>query len=454
MCVCLFFSECLREDIKYENTEPVWKPSYADGETVRVNCMTGYTGLYKLKCEKGEWKRSIARPCAKRKCSHPGDTPNGDFKLKEGIEYVFGVTVVYTCKKGYEMASRINQRSCRAKGWDNAVPICEVVKCPAISTDGEVTASGNTEEGRYGDVIHFECVSSDKMIDGSSDIRCEETGKWSDVVPKCKVTCETTFGVKSIIPYEKTIFRAGESVEITCSEKHWFYGTKEDSRSFTCKHVNLVTEITCETPYDQNVYRPYYYFSGDKKLGAIKSYRCEFGYRETAAVATCSRDGCTPKPLCAGFYVCLCVCIYIYNLWQPNYRINSRIQYKCHPGFKPEQPVQITCDSQGQCRGIRQCMLQFIDNSPLIPLNVIIQLFNYPINLLYICTIVAQKHRKPPDLGAKRMESPALARHGLSGRTCSSLSGGYLSREGKQYGEQCLPTQTLTLSTSVVESSV
>ncbi|KTG02499.1 hypothetical protein cypCar_00040897 [Cyprinus carpio] len=201
---CFLFSdtfvqsqECLREDIKYENTEPVWKPSYADGETVRVNCMTGYTGLYKLKCEKGEWKKSIERPCAKRKCSHPGDTPNGDFKLKEGIEYVFGVTVVYTCKKGYEMASRINWRSCRAQGWDNAVPVCE------------------------------------------------------------EVTCETTFGVKSIIPYEKTIFRAGESVEITCSEKHWFY------------------EITCETPYDQNVYRPYYYFSGDKKLEAIKSYRWE-----------------------------------------------------------------------------------------------------------------------------------------------------------------------------------
>uniref|UniRef100_A0A671R6P9 Complement factor H-like n=1 Tax=Sinocyclocheilus anshuiensis TaxID=1608454 RepID=A0A671R6P9_9TELE len=185
---CARCQECLREDIKYENTEPVEKASYADGETVKVNCITGYTGLYRLNCEKGEWKNAIERPCAKRRCSHPGDTPNGDFKLKEGTEFVFGVTVEYTCKKGYEMTSRINQRTCRAQGWDNAVPVCEVVKCPAIRTDGEVTASGNTEEGRYGDVIHFECVSSDKMIDGNSDIRCEETGKWSDAVPKCKVT--------------------------------------------------------------------------------------------------------------------------------------------------------------------------------------------------------------------------------------------------------------------------
>uniref|UniRef100_A0A8C1LXU1 Complement factor H like 1 n=1 Tax=Cyprinus carpio TaxID=7962 RepID=A0A8C1LXU1_CYPCA len=409
--------------MKYADIVPVGKASYADGETVRVNCVAGYTGLYKLKCEKGEWKKSIERPCAKRKCSHPGDTPNGNFELKEGTEFVFGATVVYTCVKGYEMTSRINQRTCRAKGWDNAVPVCEVVKCPAIITDGEVTASGNTEEGRYGDVIHFECVSSDKMIDGSSDIHCEETGKWSDVVPNCKditciapviangyvveqrseyqkdatlkykckktfkpregiprcakfgwtlkpecdeVTCElksTKFGVKTIIPYGQTIFRAGESVEITCSEKHWFFSTKETRKPFTCKdngewdYEPVCAEITCEVPHYQHVYYPYYYFSGDKKLGAIKSYRCESGYRGTAAEATCTRDGWTPKPLCAEI---VCAAPNIPNAeidggQSENYKINSRIQYTCRFGFEPEEPVQITCDSQGQWTGIQQC---------------------------------------------------------------------------------------------------
>jgi len=37
---------------------------------------------------------------AEKKCNHPGDTANGDFKLKEGSEFVFGATVFYTCKKG------------------------------------------------------------------------------------------------------------------------------------------------------------------------------------------------------------------------------------------------------------------------------------------------------------------------------------------------------------------
>uniref|UniRef100_A0A672QDV8 Beta-2-glycoprotein 1 n=1 Tax=Sinocyclocheilus grahami TaxID=75366 RepID=A0A672QDV8_SINGR len=194
-----------KKNIKYENTEPVEKASYADGETVKVNCITGYTGLYRLNCEKGEWKKSIERPCAKRRCSHPGDTPNGDFKLKEGTEFVFGVTVEYTCKKGYEMTSRINHRTCRAQGWDNAVP---------------VTASGNTEEGRYGDVIHFECVSSDKMIDGHNDIRCEETGKWSDAVPKCKETkcvAKLTENMRSDEhPGSEVSVRPGQTISFSC----------------------------------------------------------------------------------------------------------------------------------------------------------------------------------------------------------------------------------------------
>ncbi|XP_026092120.1 complement factor H-like isoform X3 [Carassius auratus] len=337
---CARCQECLRENIIYENTEPVEKASYADGERVKLNCRTGYIGFYRLKCEKGEWKKSIERPCAKKQCSHPGDTPNGDFELKGGTEFVFGVTVVYKCNKGYEMTSSINHRSCRAQGWDNAVPVCEVVKCPAIITDEEVTLSGNTTEGSYGDVIRFECVSSDKMIDGSSEIHCEETGEWSDVVPKCKeVNCvlkSTTYGVKMIIPYGKTIFRARESVEITCSEKHWLFGTKETERTFTCKddgewdYEPVCAEITCDDPRDQLVSRPYFWRT--MKLGEKQSYTCVNGYRQTAAEATCTRDGWTPNPLCTEI-VCAAPNIPNAEIEGPqrsNYKIDSRIRYKCH----------------------------------------------------------------------------------------------------------------------------
>jgi len=126
----LCFSECLRGDITYENIERVAKPSYDDDETVEVNCVTGYVGFYRLKCKNGQWQTFIARSCSskkivkmvttsflsfnsnvhfqrktcfdsvEKKCGHPGETANGDFKLIEGRDYTYGATVEYTCKKG------------------------------------------------------------------------------------------------------------------------------------------------------------------------------------------------------------------------------------------------------------------------------------------------------------------------------------------------------------------
>ncbi|NP_001186119.1 complement factor H precursor [Danio rerio] len=411
--------DCLRDDITYENVEPVSEASYADGKTVKVTCETGYTGMYRLKCENGKWSENIARPCAKKKCSHPGDAANADFKLLDGTEFVFGTTVVHTCKKGYEMTSRINQRTCRSQGWDNAIPECEAVKCPAIRTDREVIASGNTEEGNYGEVIHFECASSEKKIDGSRDIHCTEKGDWSAPVPNCieitctapdllngefidlmpvyqkdatlkyrcnqgykirdafprcashgwtlnpecdVVTCELTsnYEVKKVVPEGKTIFKAGERVTITCTEKTWFR-SKETSRTFTCQDdgqwdSNPVCEvITCEPPSrDQHVSTSFW---RTWKLDESKYYECVWGYYKKAEEATCTRDGLTPKPLCVEI---VCASPDLPNAkitrgQESKYKLNAAIEYKCHPGFEPQGTVQITCISSGQWSGIQKC---------------------------------------------------------------------------------------------------
>ncbi|XP_026092121.1 complement factor H-like isoform X4 [Carassius auratus] len=328
---CARCQECLRENIIYENTEPVEKASYADGERVKLNCRTGYIGFYRLKCEKGEWKKSIERPCAKKQCSHPGDTPNGDFELKGGTEFVFGVTVVYKCNKGYEMTSSINHRSCRAQGWDNAVPVCEVVKCPAIITDEEVTLSGNTTEGSYGDVIRFECVSSDKMIDGSSEIHCEETGEWSDVVPKCKdITCTAPPIPNGDVVDLQREYKKDATLKYKCHEA---FKTREGiprCAKFGWTVKPECDEITCDDPRDQLVSRPYFWRT--MKLGEKQSYTCVNGYRQTAAEATCTRDGWTPNPLCTEI-VCAAPNIPNAEIEGPqrsNYKIDSRIRYKCH----------------------------------------------------------------------------------------------------------------------------
>jgi len=44
---------------------------------------------------------------------------------------------------------------------------------------------------------------------------------------------------------------------------------------------------------------PEYYFIGDLKLGATRSYFC-MPEKDQRFEATCTRDGWTPNPLCAG----------------------------------------------------------------------------------------------------------------------------------------------------------
>ncbi|XP_043079415.1 complement factor H-like isoform X2 [Puntigrus tetrazona] len=324
---CFLFSvtsaqdqECLGEDIVYENAEPVANISYTDGETVKVYCMTGYGGFYRLMCKNGQWLTLIAQRCLKKRCGHPGETPNGDFKLIKGTDYTYGATVQYTCKKGYEMTSRINHRHCRIKGWDNSVPVCEVT-CQLDLTEPEVVKT---------------------------------------------------------IPWGKSFFKAGETVEVICKKQ--IYNKQE---TFTCTDTGkwdykpTCEEQKCEAPLNQHLYLLKYYFSGDLYLGARRSYRCESGYRETAEVATCTRDGWTPKPLCAEL---MCDPPIIPNAQivegQTNaYKVSWSIKYKCNPGFEPEEPVKITCDSKGQWTDIRKCSDGTCEEKELKNIQII---FQYP----------------------------------------------------------------------------
>ncbi|KAK9967455.1 hypothetical protein ABG768_001854 [Culter alburnus] len=220
------------------------------------------------------------------------------------------------------------------------------------------------EEYQRDAILKYRCSPGFKAREGIP--RCAKFG-WT-LNPECdEVTCEhksTRFGVQKINPEGKTIFRAEESVEITCTEKYWIIFTKEAIRSFTCQengewdHQPVCEVIRCEVPRDQQLHNPYSYFRGDMTLETKKSYSCISGYEKKATVATCTREGWTPKPLCAKK---MCAAPNIPNAeilgdQRQEYKINSRIQYKCRRGFEPEQPVEITCNSRTEWTGIRPCI--------------------------------------------------------------------------------------------------
>ncbi|XP_059400140.1 complement factor H like 3 isoform X2 [Carassius carassius] len=198
-----------------------------------------------------------------------------------------------------------------------------------------------------------------------------------------QVTCQLEVSEPEVIrtiPMGKTNFKAGETVVIICSAKNQAFNKQE---TFTCTNNGkwdykpTCKESRCEVPINQHVYLPKYYFSGDLNLGDKRSYSCESGYRKLAEVVTCTRDGWTPKPLCAEM---MCNPPKIPNaeiVGQPRaiYRINSKIQYKCRPGFEPEEPVEITCNPQGQWTGIQRCSDGTCQEQELKNIKII---FGYP----------------------------------------------------------------------------
>uniref|UniRef100_A0A8C1JIP7 Sushi domain-containing protein n=1 Tax=Cyprinus carpio TaxID=7962 RepID=A0A8C1JIP7_CYPCA len=265
------------------------------------------------------------------------------------------------------MATRINQRTCRVKGWDNAVPVCEVVKCPAISTDGEVTASGNTEEGSYGDVIHFECVSSDKMIDGSSDIRCEETGKWSDVVPKCKakqklcpvLSVENGFIYSHPSNKEKIFYSCNTGYKpftgnwwdsVTCSKGSWSDEPrcirKEECGALPSVHHGKLTlrdpetaDVECDPGY-MSTDRSIKCTNGRWEKPVCKEVRCDIPPNvENAVITSEPEELYLPKSTVT--YVC-----------RNSYLMNEKTVF-CQRGTSEKPPTcqgqrEITCQSNGE----------------------------------------------------------------------------------------------------------
>lgn len=65
----------------------------------------------------------------------------------------------------------------------NDVPevICE---SPEVPKNGYLQSS-NKDKYRGGDVLQFAC-NTNYMMDGKGIIVCQESGRWSAAVPKCK----------------------------------------------------------------------------------------------------------------------------------------------------------------------------------------------------------------------------------------------------------------------------
>ncbi|XP_068446214.1 complement factor H-like isoform X2 [Clinocottus analis] len=376
--------------------------SYPDGKQVRVGCKVGYSGFFKLICNKGEWD-SRGQQCEPKSCGHPGDAQFADFELKKGDDFVFGSEVVFTCQKGYQMVSRRNYRHCMAGGWDGTVPVCEAQQCQAITVADNVHVIGDPYESTYGNVVRFTCKLSHEILNGSAEMYCDENGEWSGQVPKCiEIECPPPTIEHGYVQGNIQKYKEHDVLHFRCNARYKPVDprpsmcskrgiTAEWSPTPACEPIKcrlpLPAEGTSYEPSSINVFVP----------GKTVEVRCgrKFGISEnfdSTAVTICKEDGkWSPRPVCLEI-----TCrsrrpqnVYYWNVrWGQVIRMDETVSYSCNTGYKkPDGVTEATCTRNGWepdifCREIT-CNRQDYQNSNIDGNDQ--NVFKYRDRVIYNC---------------------------------------------------------------------
>ncbi|XP_066480643.1 complement factor H [Tiliqua scincoides] len=326
------------------------KEVYSHDEKVIYICRPGYIKLGRItyQCNNGSWEKVPPfTECRKKPCGHPGDTQFGSFELLKEEEFVFGARVVYHCDDGYQMISQTDYRDCRADGWSNDVPHCEVKKCFPVTApeNGRIIMTGIQnldQEYLFGQVVRFECTGTFR-INGSDQIICTNKGEWSAPVPTCiEITCRPGLIEHGFLISPNRVYKENEVLQFTCNPGYKHF-ERSDAR---CTQNGwyprpACTEIVCSPPEvgngrftpRQNQYR------NDDEV----RIQCNSGYRldHPGDISKCTERGWSPPPQCIK-KPCDVPIIkngrltdsYQYTGYFPR-KVGQTVDYQCNDGFLP-----------------------------------------------------------------------------------------------------------------------
>ncbi|XP_073717830.1 complement factor H isoform X3 [Misgurnus anguillicaudatus] len=321
------------------------------GDVIQFDCKSDKSidGSSSIYCkETGEWSASVPN-CKDISCTPP-DIQHGSVKQKK--EHKKDETLQYDCDPGYK--PRQGNPKCTKQGW-SLEPKCEaeskVWKCPPIHTEGDVTASGKTEGGGYGDVIQFDC-KSDKSIDGSSSIYCKETGEWSASVPNCKDISCTPPDIQHGSVKQKKEHKKDETLQYDCdpgykprqgnpkcTKQGWSLEPKceAESKVWKCPPIHTEGDVTASGKTEGGGYGDVIQFDckSDKSIDGSSSIYCKDTGNWSASVPKCKDITCTPPDIQHGSVK-----------QKKEHKKDETLQYDCDPGYKPRQGNP-KCTKQG-----------------------------------------------------------------------------------------------------------
>ncbi|XP_043078434.1 complement factor H like 4 isoform X2 [Puntigrus tetrazona] len=245
---------------------------------------------------------------------------------------------------------------CLSSGkWDHPYPKCKETPCKDEKTiDVEILTQHPRTASQYkpGHVLVFQCTDENKKIQGQRAIKCLSNGEWDHPYPQCEeIRCE--------IPHNQNVFKPSDNFfgDMKLGSKQIYSceaGYEKMAEEATCTRDGwtpkpLCAKNTCEIPRGQHVNRPYEYFSEELKRGSKHIYSCESGYEKMAEEATCTRDGWTPNPLCAKSKCEVPLGQHVFrpsDYFRGEMKFEARRSYHCESGYE-KMAEEATCTRDG-----------------------------------------------------------------------------------------------------------
>ncbi|ELU07763.1 hypothetical protein CAPTEDRAFT_103334, partial [Capitella teleta] len=283
------------------------------------------------------------------KCKFPGRPRNGYISLS-GSTYYYGATARYTCATGYTLQGP-NTRVCQQnERWSNALPICQSKYSRSRLNPG---IPGSTQDSRfdYGRSVVFTCQTGYRLS-GQAILRCGSTGKWSHAAPSCQiVTCPTIqTPLNGAVSVSTRSYQGVAS--FSCESGYVIEGSPNRTCQASAQWSG--TQPICIPPTHGSI-QPV--SSGKVANGTVARFSCQTGYNiQGSSNRTCTGNAAVgswtgTQPLCQPV-----------NCGDPGtpingikegviHTLNSKVQFKCQPGYMLTGPTELTCRSSGEWNG-------------------------------------------------------------------------------------------------------
>ncbi|XP_045154223.1 E-selectin [Echinops telfairi] len=199
------------------NCLPSASGSFESGSRCEFSCEQGSVlkGSKMLQCgPTGEWDND--RPiCEAVKCGAVSQPQSGSVTCTHSPagEFTYKSSCAFSCGEGFELRGSA-QLECTSLGqWTQEAPSCQAVQCSHLAVPGKINMSCSGEPV-FGTKCTFVCPEG-WTLNGSAVLTCGASGHWSGMLPSCEAAAQ------SIVPLTVGLSTAGTSLLTLTSFLLW-----------------------------------------------------------------------------------------------------------------------------------------------------------------------------------------------------------------------------------------